>query len=291
MKAQSKVKARKDHSLAHASPLLELHLSRDTFCTGKRLSGVVVLRLAQPINIRSLIVSVTGTEVPAAASFARAFRKSDPFFARETLLSGALEPRLGSERASLIWNAILGRYTGRILCTGEHTYPFSISLPASLPPSYDGTAGKIAYRVTARLQPAIGRAIKAEKTVRMMFVPRLQRGRPVALGYPTADGTVQSIDINVTIDVDERMVSMGEVVTGSFSISNPNGVGIPKITASLEVCEWVRLAVDKEIQRDRVDIAVVVPDDPSATSIQAPFKLRLPKSAPPTIEGVAVSVI
>lgn len=289
MGAQVKVSAAKEHK-ADLSPSLELYLSRDTFSTGKRLSGVVVLRLARPINIRSLLVSVTGVERPAGASLARTFRKYSPFFTREQLFSGALEPRLASERASLIWNAILGRYTGRTLCAGEHTYPFSIPLPASLPPSYDGRAGKIQYRVTARLQPTIGRATKASKTVRIMFIPRL-RGRPVALGYPAADGTVQSTDINVTIDLDERMVSMGEVVSGRFSITNPNAMAIPKITASLEVCEWVRLAVEKEIQRDRVDIAIIVPEEPSATFIQAPFRLRLPKTAPPTIEGSVVSVI
>lgn len=272
-------------------PALELHLSRDVFATGKRLSGVVVLRLSKPVNIRSLSVSVTGTERPTGASLARALRGGDAFFDRETLLSGGLQPRRRSDQVSLLWNGWLGRYTGRTLSAGEHTYPFTVPLPASLPPSYDGTAGKIEYRVTARLQPTAGRATKVSRSVPVVFVPRLHRGRPVALSYPTADGTVHSTEINMDIELPERMVAMGETVEGRFSVTNPHGVAIPRVTASLEVCEWVKLAVDREIQRNRVDLAVIKPEHQAATSIAGTFSLRVPTTTPPSIDGTAISVI
>lgn len=275
----------------NGTPSLELHLSRELFATGRRLSGVVVLRLGKPINIRSLSVSVDGTELPTGGSLVRALGRNGAFFDREILLSGALQPRLTSDRVSLVWNGMLGRYTGRTLSAGEHTYPFSISLPASLPPSYEGRAGRIEYKVTARLQPAVGRATRASRVVPVVFVPRLHRGRPVALSYPTSDGAVHSTEISMGMELPERMVAMGETVNGRFTISNPHAMVIPRVTVSLDVCEWVRLAVDREIQRDRVDIAVVKPEDPEAQSIEAQFALRVPKSAPPSIEGTAISVI
>jgi len=272
-------------------PSLELHLSRDSFATGRRLSGVVVLRIGKPVHIRSLSLSVDGTELPTGGSLVRALGRSGVFFDREILLSGALQPRLTSDRVSLLWNAVLGRYKGRELSAGEHTYPFSISLPASLPPSYEGRAGKIEYRVIARLQPAVGRATKVSRMVPVVFVPRLHRGRPVAVSYPTAGGAVHSAEITMSIELPDRMVAMGETVEGRFIISNPHGVAIPRVIASLDVCEWVWLAVDKEIQRDRVDVAVIKPEDPDASSIVAAFALRVPKSASPSIEGTAISVI
>lgn len=272
-------------------PTLELYLGREVFATGKRLSGVVVLRLKKPVNIRSLTVSIDGTELPAGGSLVRAFGKSGTFFDREMSLSGALQPRLTSDRVSLLWNSILGRYRGRTLSAGEHTYPFSISLPASLPASYEGRAGRIEYGVTARMQPAVGRATKVTRTVPVVFVPRLQRGRPVALSYPSADGTVHSTEINVGIELPDRMVAMGETVQGRFTIANPHGVMIPRVTASLDVCECVGPPVNREIHRDRVDLAVVKPDNPEAVSIEAPFSLRAPKNASPSIEGTAISVI
>jgi len=275
----------------NGTPALELHLCREVFSTGRRLSGVVVLRLAKPDNIRSLTVSVTGNEKPIRVTLARALRRGGAFFDREILLSGALQPRLASDRVSLIWNSILGRYKGRTLSAGEHTYPFSISLPASLPPSYAGRAGRIEYRVTARLQLATGRSVRDSRVTPVVFVPRLHRGRPVAISYPTADGAVHETGVNVDIELPDRMVAMGESVEGRLSISNPHGVTIPRVTASLEVCEWVRLAVDREIQRERVDAAVIKPADPTAASMEAGFSLHAPKTAPPSIEGTAISVI
>lgn len=272
-------------------PALELHLSREVFATGRRLSGVVVMRLSKPVNIRSLNVSVEGVELPTGGSLVRALGKGGTFFEREILLSGALQPRLASDRVSLVWNGVLGRYTGRTLSAGEHTYPFSISLPASLPPSYEGRAGKIEYKVTARLKPAVGRATKVVRTAPVVFVPRMHRGRPVALSYPTADGTVHSTEINMGIELPERMVAMGDNVEGRFTISNPHGMVIPRVTVSLDVCEWLRLSVDREIQRDRVDIAVIKPEDPEALSIESTFALRVPRSASPSIEGTAISVV
>ncbi len=272
-------------------PALELHLSRDVFATGRRLSGVVVLRLMKPINIRSLSVAISGTEAPAIGPFVRAIGKGGAFLEREVVLSGALQPRLASDRVSLLWNGVLGRYTGRTLSAGEHTYPFSVSLPASLPPSYDGRAGKIEYRVTARLQPAVGRATKVSRVVPIVSVPRQQRGRPVAVSYPNADGTVHSTEININIELPERQVAMGETVEGHFTISNPHAMMIPHVTASLDVCEFVGLSVNKEIHRDRVDVAIIKPQEPEATSIDGAFALRAPKSASPSIEGTAISVI
>lgn len=287
---------RESHALVNGvvtngSPLLELHLGREVFATGQRLSGVVLLRLPKSMNTRSLSVSVTGMERPAGTPLVRAFVRSGAFFEREQLLSGALTPRLISDRASLLWNALLQRNTGRTLSAGEHTYPFSITLPASLPASYEGRAGKIDYRVTARLQPILGRAVTVWQTVPVVFVPRMHRGRPVALSSPAADGAVHPTETSMTIELPEQAVAMGDKVEGRFAIANPRGLDIPRVTASLEVCEWVRLAVDKEIERHRVDEAVITPEDPSGSSVEAAFSLQLPESAPPSIDGTAISVI
>lgn len=277
--------------LRNFTPKLELHMCRDVFYTGRRMSGVVILRLAKPVNMRSLTISVTGDEMPVGSSLAYAIRHGGEFFDRELLLSGALQPRLASDRLSLLWNSALGRYEGRAISAGEHSYPFLIPLPASLPPSYEGRSGKIEYRVTARLQLATGRVIKDSRIVPVVFVPRLHRGRPVAVSYPSADGAVHSTDISVSIELPDRMVAMGENVQGRLSISNPQGLAIPHIIAALEVCEWVRLSVDKEIQRERVDASVIKLEDSTAPSIDVAFSLRAPKTAPSSIEGTSISVI
>ena len=261
------------------------------FATGRHLSGVVLFRLSKPTNIHSLTVSVTGCERPATASVARPLRRRTSFFYRDLLLSGRDQPRLTSDRVSQLWNAILGRDTGRTLSEGEHTYPFSIPLPASLPPSYEGRAGKIDYRVTARVQFPAGGKLGVFAEVAVVFVPRAHRTRPVALSYPTADGTVHSAETRVSLELPRRSVEMGQSIAGRFAIENPQRVHIDAISVSLEMCEWVRLAKEKELHRDRVDLCDVSPEDPTAPAIEGEFELRVPKSAPPTIEGTAISVI
>lgn len=277
--------------MPNGAPFLELYLGRTVFATGRRLSGVVVFRLDKPTNIRSLIISISGSEYPTGMSLTRAFHKNSAFFEREVLLSGSSQPRLTSDRLSLLWNAVLGRDKGRTLSAGEHTYPFSILLPASLPPSYSGKAGQIEYRVTARVQFAAGRTMRVSSTVPVVFVPRVNRSRPVALSYPTADGTIRSTELNISLQLPRRVIAMGDCVEGKFTISNPNNIDVPRVTVALEVCEWVRLAVEREIHRDRVDISAVKLEDSKASSIEAAFKLRVPRGASPTIEGTAISII
>lgn len=125
----------------------------------------------------------------------------------------------------------------------------------------------------------------------VVSIPRAQKGRPVALSYPTARGTVHSSEINVSMELPHRTVRMGSKISGRFSISNPHKTEIPEVVISLESCEWVRLASEKELQRDRVAVQSIVPQDPNAESIGANFELNVPDNTSPTIEGTAISVI
>lgn len=266
---------------------LALHLSRSVFATGKRLSGVVVFRLARPINIRSLTVSVSGKETPSGFSLTR----GRLFFDREVLLSGMQRPCLTSERLSLFWNTFLGRESGRVLSAGEHIYPFSIPLPASLPPSYEGKAGRIAYTVTACVQfPLVG-SVRTSKEVSVVFVPRLHKGRPVALSYPTEGGAIHAGEVSVSLELPRRAVEIGKSIAGKFTINNPKHAVIARTIVSLENCEWVRLASGGELQRSCVDSQDIRLANTEAESIEGEFSLTVPHGAVPSVEGTAISVI
>lgn len=280
----------KTHLRSNA-PLVELHLSRDVFVTGRQLSGVVTLHPARQVKIRSLVVSVIGTEAPASGSEKKNLLKPTSFFRRDILLSGSEPPRLTSERVSQYWNAFLGRDMGRILSPGEHTYPFSIPLPASLPPSYNGGAGKIEYMVIVRVQFPLGDSIHIAESVPVVFVPRNLRARPMAISYPTADGMVHDSEVKINLELPRRSAELGSTMKGHFSIDNPHGVNIADVVVSLEACEWLRLSEEKELQRERVDSCKIELDNSSAPVIEADFELNIPESAPPSIEGTAISII
>lgn len=272
-------------------PQLELRLGRSAFATGRRLSGVVVLRCASRVNVSSVSVSVSGSETPASASLARALRRRVSFFYREVILSGKEIPRRTSQRVSALWNAFLRRDTGRNLSAGEHLYPFYITLPASLPPSYQGRAGKIDYRVTARVRIPAGRGISVCTEVPVVFVPRELRARPIAVSYPSSSGAVQPSEMRVSLEFEGRTVEAGQAVRGRFSIANPQQTEIREVSAALVVCEWVKSTADEELQRETKGLHVFTPGDPRAKSIDSTFELQAPSDAPPTVEGTAISVI
>ena len=270
---------------------LELSLSRSAFATARQMSGVVLLRLRKPINIRSLSVSLEGRETPSGVALSRAFRGGASFFAREALLSGMEQPRLTSDRVSQLWNAFLGRDTGRTLSAGEHIYPFSIPLPASLPASYRGRAGTIDYTASARVQLATGRTLRVTREVAVVSIPRTGRAQPIALSYPTAGGNVHTASISADLELPDRAVALGGKITGRLTVANPNQTEIRRVIVSLESCEWVRQAAQKELQRQMLDEWVIEPADPTSPAIEAGFELTAPLDAPPTVEGTAISVI
>jgi len=152
-------------------------------------------------------------------------------------------------------------------------------------------AGKIDYRVSARVLFPIAGSLKVHRDVPIIYVPRAQRGRPVALSYPTAGGTVHESGINVNLSVPGRSLELGGTIAGEFVIDNPKLIDIPELTVSLERCEWVRLGAGKELIRECVDSHTVTPEDPRGPRIQSDFQLTAPPDAPPTVEGTAISVI
>lgn len=272
-----------------ASPALELHLGRSLFATGQQLSGVVLFRVSKQSGIRSLIVSVTGCETVTGTLLPHG--KSMSFFSREILLTGSERPRFRHERISRFWNEFLGRNTGRSLSAGEHMYPFLIPLPASLPPTYQGRAGKIEYTVTSRLEFPLGQGIQVSKAIPVVFVPRTQKISPVALSYPSSNGTLQSGGVSINVELMQHCVELGKRVTGRFTIANPKRVHIKEVVASLENCEWVRGTVRKELAREVVESVTIEPDNPTAGFIEGRFELRVPENAAPTVEGTAISVL
>ncbi|MCE5313472.1 MAG: arrestin family protein [Armatimonadota bacterium] len=274
-----------------ASPALELHLGRSIFATGGQLSGVVLFRMAKPTNIRSLVVSVAGCEAVVGTSFARSAHKPISFFQRDVLLSGRDRPRFRPELISRFWNEFLGRDNGRLLSAGEHMYPFSILLPASLPPTYQGISGRIDYTLTARIEFPLGYSMQVSKAIPVAYVPRSQKSRPVSMSYPSSDGALPPGSISINVELLQRCVELGQRITGRFVIANPRRVEIKEIVASLENCEWVRGDTQKETGRSVAQSMVIEPEDPVAGFIEGRFELRVPENAVPTVEGAAISVM
>ncbi len=272
-------------------PSLEVRLSKSVCEAGGRLSGLVVFRLKKPLGIRSLTVSVSGKESPAGASLKRSLRRTVSFFDREFLLSGTLPPRFTHERISQLWNALLARDHGRVLSAGEHVYPFSILLPASLPPTYAGGAGRIFYVVTAKASFPLRRPARACAEVRVMSQPKQRRTAPVAVTYPNSTGAVHANELSVSLRMPGRSARLGEAIKGTFEVRNPKRAVIREAAIELENCEWVRLSGRKEMQRNVVGGCAFKPNVADEELFAGEFALNVPVDAPPTVEGTTISVV
>lgn len=269
---------------------LEVHLSRRMFVTGKRLSGVVVLKLDKPTAIRSLTVSVSGSELIPAVKITRAIRGFGPFFKRETLLLGRDVPRFTSERLSLLWNAFLKREEHLMLSAGEHTYPFSMPLPGSLLASCDGKAGRIVYQVCARLNFPISRALQVciEAPVRSGSGGEVEE--PFVLAHSSVFGGKHATGADVSVELPSRGCLIGRPVAGKLVVNNPRRVQMGKVNISLNVFDGVRNSSKVSSFETTAGAVEITPDNPDAERIEADFELMIPNGSPPSAEGIALLV-
>ncbi|MDH7602965.1 MAG: hypothetical protein QHI38_12530 [Armatimonadota bacterium] len=276
---------------ANRTCALELVSTRGVFCAGDLLTGIVVLRAARPIANALLRVSVRGTEQPAQGADRKGSPQAAVFFVREKLLSGVEPPRAALERLSVIWNAFLGRTKKRTIAAGEHIYPFAVSLPASLPPSYSGSAGKIVYVVRAELSGAFRRSLTVEQFVEVSSGVRIKGASSAAVREMAAVCQDGRPSPTARLEIENAVAELGSEIRGRFVVANSGEQpGSKSVSISLELSECVRGSQGALAVRRRVDQTVVQVPSSGSDSVEGDFRLRIPADAPPTVEAASISV-
>jgi hypothetical protein len=264
--------------------IINLHLNSEVFSAGGMLSGIVELDCKKPIDVRAIWVQINGTEKP---------RGSEPIhlFSRQVILTGRTSPKIRSDRISLLWNSFLGRETGRTIPKGEHIYPFAILLPESIPASYEGNVGSIEYKVTAGITYPVLKGPKVTKDVEIASIPRIPRGRMVAVSYPSASSMVHGSLVKVELSLEHRAVSEGDCVSGKFRIINPENTNIPSLNISLEACEWLKTSRSGNMPWQEMSGCEYLPEHSAASEFEVEFSLPIPENVIPTIDSSKIAVI
>ena len=247
------------------------------------LSGIVQINCKKPTKVRSIWVQVNGTEKPINS-------KSIDLFSRQVILTGRANPRIRSDRLTLFWNSFLGREQGRKIPKGKHIYPFAILLPEAIPASYNGNIGSIEYNVTAGINYPVISGPKIGKEVKIASIPRIPRGRMVAISYPAASNMVHGSLVKVELSLEHRAVMDGDKVTGKFKIINPENTNIPSLNISLEACEWLKTS-RKVMAWQEISAYEHLPEHSAAAEFELEFSLPIPENAIPTIDASRIAII
>ncbi len=284
-------------SLGDAASHLEMRLSRKVFVAGGQMSGVVVLKLAKQIDIRSLVVTVKGVEISPGIRIRGIKYAPKSFFQRDVLLSGRDQPRFKSDRIAQYWNAFLMRDTCRVLSAGEYAYPFSVALPTSLPPSCEGKTGRIVYSIAACLQFPLGRAQQIFFEVPVAFASLELENEGFSLSHSAVYGGKHATGADISVSLPSRGFALGTSIRGQITLSNPRKVEMKCMTVSLNVCDGSRSSgksvagrAKGELDLRCVDSMVITPENPSDCLITSDFEVAIPSDAPPSVEGTSMFV-
>ncbi|MFQ3548870.1 MAG: hypothetical protein SNJ70_03875 [Armatimonadota bacterium] len=268
---------------------LELHLGRGLFASGQHLSGVVMIRLEKPVNIRSISVSLDGFEKPNKKVLPQA--SSIKFFHRDVLLSGSAKPKSSMEALSKFWKEFLRRDMGKVLSPGEHIYPFFISLPSSIPATYSGWAGEIKYPLNVDLNLIMGKKISIKTFANIIHTPKTPKHIPISASYPKSKGNILPNPMKVNVELAKYSAEVGGVVEGTVYIHNPENIECNSVSVTLDLFEMVRDNIKQNLNSSTTEFVHIEPKDKRADVIESKFSLKVPSDAQPSVEGTAISVV
>ncbi|XP_025832682.1 arrestin domain-containing protein 3-like [Agrilus planipennis] len=185
-------------------------------------------------------------------------------------------------------NLIGGKGSLVELQPGEHVYPFSCTLPAAAPSSFEGTKGFVRYTVKAtlvrpwKLNYHARKIIKVVRPLDLNVISRLREPASVVMNKSFCCLWCKSGPLNVTLSLPYTGYTPGQSITATCEIDNGSDVDVEEIVFTLKQLvfyhstnpwkeSWAtenRIAVKSHVQRiaartrERFDETLIVPDVP-----------------------------
>jgi hypothetical protein len=167
---------------------------------------------------------------------------------------------------------------GELLRAGEYTFPFTIELPAGLPPSFDGLLTEIGYGLKAKVDLPMHVDWRAEVGfIVLATVPAGEDG-------PASAEAQDELGRRLVLELPRTVYRLGEAMSGSVRLSRPDGDRSRRLTVELISRErghaqgvWTEYA---EREADfRVELEHVGQD------VTYPFAFKVPDSAAPSFQA------
>jgi hypothetical protein len=211
---------------------LVIHLDRPGCTAGEEVTGAVELRLDAPVTTRGVRLRLTGVEhthiTRSTGKTTVTYSDRRPIMEEEIVFAG--EERIATAVQGLadVWNTLLNRIEHLTLDVGEYHYPFTFSLPAEAPPTYDGSSAEVEYRLLARVDVPFWTDLRCKRD--LMVYPRAQpiaASPPVSIPYPPAEKkSIWLTEIGIPprvcaeLSLPRSRYAIGEVIEGTLTVED-----------------------------------------------------------------------
>ncbi|KAI8599450.1 hypothetical protein EDD21DRAFT_379812 [Dissophora ornata] len=236
-----------DHvrSAAHVKTLnIQLAQSEIVLMEGKttKLEGVLHLNLQKDTKIKSLHLDFTG-------------RSSVTWLDENSYAPATRHTTAPHIEHSWPFISQPNKKGVTVVPAGQHTYPFSLVLPDTLPESLATSHGKISYKVTATLTKPGLTFNSSSTTARIQILRRYSSNTPGSRIYQRGGRILSSPEdkVQFKIALPQIRVPHGTKIPLRVSITSPNSRTAVHV---LQVSLWERV-VYKADGRERVDMRLV----------------------------------
>lgn len=196
---------------------IEFNETKDVYTPGESISGKVTVKLNQPIQCKAIKVNCNGFCGVTSKINDSAWTAEEQYF---------------NSTVSLVDKGTLKQ--------GEHQFPFKFLIPATAPTSFEGSYGKIIYRVRAFIEtPKFSKDYSAEKPFYLLSLLNLNE-LPDIWGPSTSAVTqqftymlVKTGTIVLEAQTDMKGYTPGQIIKVTAKIQNQSTKTTGHIAASL----------------------------------------------------------
>nr|XP_055056129.1 arrestin domain-containing protein 3-like [Misgurnus anguillicaudatus] len=203
----------------------------NTFTNGDFISGQVILDVAKDTQMQSLSIKIKGkADVFWTEQYHKTtvvYKDKEKFYSMESFFVNEdkkHEQELLKDPSGQPYCSVVG--------LGLHVYPFMFQLPQqNFPPSFKGSAGKIAYTLEAKLSRSL--RVSSKGKAEFHYVPRPEPSNPELMEpqYGTKDKKMKfftsgSVSMNISTDkigysLDEELKVLAEIENSSSRAIKP----------------------------------------------------------------------
>lgn len=246
-------------ALIKSRPKISLMIPR-TLVPGQRVNATVVLDARRPVPVDFITVMLNGVEKAVFGSGQYKQTHNNTVAFAKGKLCGARE-----------------------LPAGRTSLPCSFDIPAGAPPSFNGSRGKVAYRVTVHASIPWWPDRRAAFDVQVDPPPCAAVAGQPAL-FSSAPQGYQGQEPYMEVSLADNQVSSAGVLRGAVALFNMDHNSYRTLRATLVGTEFVTLGsrqVRTEVHRYRFDLPLAGLSEGETIEL----RLRLPKWLQPTFRS------